>query len=124
MKGDLTRLQPCLWVQAMERVEMEQICVTKQGLKSDSCPTLAIGREQCERKYWKSEKMWNGLQRLKNGFVFVCGRAFLLVLRERCSEYKVERLRKKSNLCGDRILKSGSVGGNEEESKWKALRRS
>lgn len=50
MKGDLTRLQPCLWVQAMERVEMEQICVTKQALKSDSCPTLAIGREQCERK--------------------------------------------------------------------------
>lgn len=42
----------------MERVEMEQICVTKQALKSDSCPTLAIGRGECERKYWKSMRKY------------------------------------------------------------------
>lgn len=40
---------------------------------------------------------------------------FVGLKREICSEYKVERLRKKSNLCGDRVFESGSVGGNEEE---------
>jgi hypothetical protein len=104
MKCDLTALQPRVWVQATVRFEMEQISVTKWALKSESCPPRPIWEENGSSRNFG--RRWGNLKWVAriNGFCFK---------KEKSSDCKVERLRKKSKVSGDRFLKVDQLVGTK-----------